>query len=224
MSEGQTLSRLERKKRATLLRIAYAAFIELGDMDLDGLAIQKVMSRADFAFNTFYNYFDSRDHLMSVISNEIIVPWRQAFFDRQGVMDDPAVKLCFLMRLWVREFVRDERFARFVMRNGAFIHRVESVNNTDALEYFRAGQQQNLFTLPPIEAKYVSLGVLSASAALILKENRKADLAETIAERTLVMLGTPAGKAAQIAAMPMMEVESMEFVFQQRLASVLTRT
>ena len=69
-------SRMDLKRRATLLRIHFAAFIELGETDLEGLAINKVMAKSQFDFNTFYNYFGYRDTLMASIMDEIVVPTR----------------------------------------------------------------------------------------------------------------------------------------------------
>ena len=56
------------------------------------------------------------------------------------------------------------------MRNGAFIHKANSISNRDAVAYYQSGADKGLFVLSPVESKYLSLGVLTASAALILRE------------------------------------------------------
>ncbi len=208
------------KRHATLLRICSAAFIELGETDLEGLAINKVMARAQFAFNTFYNYFGDRETLMAQIMDEIVVPWRTSLLERQGPIEDEAVKLGFLIRGWIREFMRDSHFARFAMRNGAFIHKADSISNREAMAYYQSGAEKGLFVLSPVESKYLSLGVLTASAALILRESADISLAERTAQRLLVMLGVEASKAKEIAARPMAEFESLDFIFQRRLEEV----
>ncbi len=216
-------TRMDLKRRATLLRICLAAFIELGETDLEGLAIKKVMAKADFAFNTFYNYFGDRETLMANIIDEIVVPWRTRLLRRQGPIDDEAVKLGFLMRGWIREFARDSHFARFVMRNGAFIHNADAESNRDALAYFQSGARKGLFTLSPVESKYLTLGVLTASAALILRERSDSSLAERVAERTLVMMGVSEQRAREIVDLEFAEVESLDFVFQRHLEEVCSR-
>lgn len=213
-------SRMDLKRRATLLRICFAAFIELGETDLEGLAINKVMAKAQFAFNTFYNYFGDRETLMASIMDEIVVPWRAQLLARQEPCEDEAVKLGYLMRGWIREFIRDDHFARFAMRNGAFIHKADAESNRDAIAYFQSGVDKGLFLLSPVESKYLSLGILTASAALILRERADSSLAERMAKRTLVMLGVSEPRAREIVEMPMVEAESLNFIFQRRLEEV----
>jgi len=208
------------KRRATLLRICSAAFIELGETDLEGLAINKVMARAQFAFNTFYNYFGDRETLMAQIIDEIVVPWRASMLEVQGPIEDEAVKLGFLIRGWIREFMRDSHFARFAMRNGAFIHKANSISNRDAVAYYQSGADKGLFVLSPVESKYLSLGVLTASAALILRERADISLAERTAQRLLVMLGVKDSRAQEIVDRPMAEFESLDFIFQRRLEEI----
>ncbi len=208
------------KRRATLLRICSAAFIELGETDLEGLAINKVMARAQFAFNTFYNYFGDRETLMAQIIDEIVVPWRASMLKGQGPIEDEAVKLGFLVRGWIREFMRDSHFARFAMRNGAFIHKANSISNREAVAYYQSGADKGLFVLSPVESKYLSLGVLTASAALILRERADISLAERTAQRLLVMLGVKDSKAQEIVDRPMAEFESLDFIFQRRLEEI----
>lgn len=213
-------SRMELKRHATLLRICFAAFIELGETDLEGLAINKVMAKAQFAFNTFYNYFGDRETLMARIIDEIVVPWRTCLLEHQQPPEDEAVKLGFLLRGWIREFVRDSHFARFAMRNGAFIHKSNSISNRDAVALFQSGADKGLFLLSPVESKYLSLGVLTASAALILREGADISLAERTACRLLIMLGVDEAKAVEIVERPMAESESLDFIFQRRLEEV----
>ena len=208
------------KRQATLLRICSAAFIELGETDLEGLAINKVMARAQFAFNTFYNYFGDRETLMAQIMDEIVVPWRISMLERQGPIEDEAVKLGFLVRGWIREFMRDSHFARFAMRNGAFIHKADSISNREAVAYYQSGADKGLFVLSPVESKYLSLGVLTASAALILRENSDVSLAERTTQRLLVMLGVKEDKAQEIVDRPMADFESLDFIFQRRLEEI----
>lgn len=214
---------MDLKRHATLLRICFAAFVELGETDLEGLAIKKVMARADFAFNTFYNYFGDRETLMASIIDEIVVPWRTRLLECQGPIEDEAVKLGYLTRGWIREFSRDSHFARFVMRNGAFIHKADAESNRDALRYFQSGAEKGLFTLSPVESKYLSLGILTASAALILRERGESGLAERVAGRMLVMMGVSEVRAREIAEMDFIETESLDFVFQRRLEGVCSR-
>ncbi|MEM7209419.1 MAG: hypothetical protein AAF434_16475 [Pseudomonadota bacterium] len=219
----QTESRMELKRQATLLRICYSAFIELGETDLEGLAIKKVMARAEFAFNTFYNYFGDRETLMAHIMDEIVYPWREKFLQAQARSDDEAVKLGYLLRGWIAEFARDERFARFTMRNGAFHHRANAKSNRDAIDYFTSGAEKGLFLLSPVESKYLSLGLLGASAALILREGATSDLGATVTRRCLVMLGVSDARATEISQMPIAETESLDFLFQRRLEDLRAR-
>jgi len=154
---------------------------------------------------------------MAQIMDEIVVPWRTSLLKRQGPIEDEAVKLGFLIRGWIREFMRDSHFARFAMRNGAFIHKADSISNREAMAYYQSGADKGLFVLSPVESKYLSLGVLTASAALILRESADKSLAERTAHRLLVMLGVKESKAHEIATRPMAEFESLDFIFQRRL-------
>ncbi len=152
--DSSAQSRMALKRRATLLRICFAAFVELGETDLEGLAIKKVMAKADYAFNTFYNYFGDRETLMGCIMDEIIFPWRACFCEAQAPFADEAVKLGYLLRGWIREFARDEHFAKFTMRNGAFHHKADAKSNRDAIDYYASGADKGLFVVSPVESKY----------------------------------------------------------------------
>src|ERR1700739_4967382 len=103
-------ARRQAKTRADLIRAAREIIAERG---LDGLRVSDVTQRADVAFGTFYNQFNTKDDIVEAVVGETIVGLA-ASIEESPVFTDPAEALVASTRAIVRVAYDDPPLARLV--------------------------------------------------------------------------------------------------------------
>jgi AcrR family transcriptional regulator len=108
----QTLSRRERKKletREALLEAAAALFHARG---YDETTIEEITDKADVAKGTFFNYFSSKEELLSELALWSLEQLRAALDIGTGAPASPVARLKLLMRLMYDHASRDIEFSQ----------------------------------------------------------------------------------------------------------------
>lgn len=103
----QTLSRRERKKLETrqgLLEAALALFRENG---YDETTVEEITERADVAKGTFFNYFPSKDALLSDLTVWQFSQLRGALDVDQGAPESPLARIKMLVRFLYEQTLSD---------------------------------------------------------------------------------------------------------------------
>ncbi len=115
----QTISRRERKKLEThqgLLEAALALFREKG---FDETTVEEITEHADVAKGTFFNYFPSKEALLSELAVWQFTQLREALDVNQGAPSSPVGRIKFLMQL-----LHEQTFSDWHLFQRAFVTRL----------------------------------------------------------------------------------------------------
>jgi len=101
--------RIEKKRRATRMRLLSAAYDEICKAGVSELRIKEITERADVGFGTFYNYFDSLYELEIAVLDCVIHDYgrRNVIATRKYSDTDPALVMPISMRLLIRDVTRE---------------------------------------------------------------------------------------------------------------------
>ncbi len=95
-----------RRRAETRTRLLRAAFELFGRPEGRHTQIDDIIRRAGVARGTFYNYFDSRDHLLDVMAYEL----NHGMDEAVAQAPDPATRTCWALRLYIRKAQRDPQW------------------------------------------------------------------------------------------------------------------
>jgi AcrR family transcriptional regulator len=106
------LSRRERKKLETRQGLLEAAHDLFRDKGYEATTVEEITGRADVAKGTFFNYFPSKEALLSEVAVWGIEKLRAALDVSQGAPASPVGRLKLLTRLLYEHHTRDMQLAR----------------------------------------------------------------------------------------------------------------
>lgn len=113
---GIELSRRERKKRETRLKILDAALSLMAERGYDGVKVEEICARADVANATFFLHFSTKASLISAFNEQV----SQKVAERLEGFDLPAIdKLELLRALMLDEWSRHSELLRAIVREAA---------------------------------------------------------------------------------------------------------
>jgi AcrR family transcriptional regulator len=97
MNEG--LSRRERKKRETRLRLMEAALELFQKNGYDDTTVQQIARAADVAKGTFFNYFATKDAILPALVEWRLQEVRDALLPEQGAPASPVARIKMALNL-----------------------------------------------------------------------------------------------------------------------------
>lgn len=218
------VSRHDIRKSLTRKQIAFAAFYEMADAEIEGLAIQKVMKRSGYAFNTFYNHFADREALVQGVIEEVFLPWWRGFMEKVPHDTDPAVYLGLLLRVLVGEFQDNSSMCDFVRRNTSFVlahHSQASFPDEENDAVSRGIQSGRFKAVSETFARTQVFSLMAATASLIRLGEAPGDIAEITAGTILRMLEISEADIETIMTMPLPKTSSLEEVMKFELSQAI---
>jgi AcrR family transcriptional regulator len=117
---------MARKREATRARLLAAAFEVMAESGVDAAKIKDITDRADVGFGTFYNYFETKDHLASAVLDCIIDDLgRRNVFSTQGLRrEDPVLVFPVSTRLVIREAAKTPIWQWWALRPDLLVDRL----------------------------------------------------------------------------------------------------
>ncbi|MEZ5502350.1 MAG: helix-turn-helix domain-containing protein [Halioglobus sp.] len=106
------------RRRKMQLRLIEAALVVFDDKGLEATVIDDVISAAGVARGTFYNYFQTIDELLAALSLELGNDVMRSVERAVEHYADPALRLAFGIRLYLRTVLSYPRVSRFFWRAG----------------------------------------------------------------------------------------------------------
>jgi len=103
----ETLSRRERKKRETRLALLEAALPLLREKGYDQTTVEEITGQADVAKATFFNYFPSKQALVSELLAWRIEQLHETLQVEKGAMDSPMAQFKDLLHRFHGEILKD---------------------------------------------------------------------------------------------------------------------
>src|SRR5246127_5003117 len=92
-------SRLDRRKALTRQALIDAAVRLIAEGRGDRASIQEITETADIGFGSFYNHFDSKEHLFQTASEEVLERWGRMIDRASAGISDPAELFVVGMRI-----------------------------------------------------------------------------------------------------------------------------
>ncbi|MEQ8750170.1 MAG: helix-turn-helix domain-containing protein, partial [Amphiplicatus sp.] len=146
--KGAELSRRERKKLETRLKILDAALTLMAERGYDGVRVEEICERADVANATFFLHFPTKAALISAFNEQV----SQKIAERLEGFDLPAIdKLELLRALMLDEWSRHSELLRAIVKEAAAQDAASLANSSSSLislvsQIVAEGQQSGEFT------------------------------------------------------------------------------
>ena len=111
-----TGTRSDRRRRETHNRLLQAAYTLIAEKGIEFLVIQDITNRADVAFGSFYNYFKSKEEIVSAVI-ELAIEHTADILDRVHSTDKELDEtLNVILRLFLDKCQADPLWTAFVAR------------------------------------------------------------------------------------------------------------
>ena len=104
---SEQMSRRERKKLETRLRLMEAALELFKENSYDDTTVQQIARAADVAKGTFFNYFPSKEALLSELTVWQFSQLRDALDVNQGAPASPLARIKLLVRFLYEQTLSD---------------------------------------------------------------------------------------------------------------------
>jgi AcrR family transcriptional regulator len=195
-------SRMDRRKARTRKALIDAAARLIAEGRGDRATIQEITETADIGFGSFYNHFESKEHLFQTAAEEALERWGQMLDEACAGLDDPAEVFAVSLRISGRLGWTHPDLARFLTGLGLDALDTPRGLAPRALRDIKNGQASGRFTIPDADIALSAvggglLGLLRARQRHPRRINETA--ADHLAEAVLRLLGVPAAEAKKIA-------------------------
>ena len=190
---------LEKRVRSRL-QLLRSAIAMVGCQGGQATSIDDVIAHAGVSRGTFYNYFDSRDHLLSVVAIELSLDFNDAIINALHNENDAAVRGAVGMRHYITKAQREPEWG-WAMVNIA-MH--GPLLGTDTLYHIddtiRRGMESGRFTVKSHQAAVDMLcGTIITGMSSVLTTKPSKSYAQEIALMLLLSVGVKAADAEKIA-------------------------
>lgn len=202
-SDGPPSNRGQRRKERTRRSLLDAARDTISERGVDATTIADIAERADVAFGSFYNHFDSKDTIIEAVIDESIALYADEQVRITSGVDDPALVIAIKTRLAIIKATGDPLWGWFLVRASlAYPHLRRGL-----ADHVRRDVQQGVrlgrFNLPEINVGLAAVGgaiLTGMEAALSGQLGSEAD--RDLAALVLRILGLATEEAAAVAAEP----------------------
>lgn len=201
------LDRSARRRQQTRAALIAAARRVMSEKGADGATITGIAEAADVGFGSFYNYFDSKEDILTAVIAEIVEEHGRSLDALASAIEDPAEVLAISVRHTVRMVDADPTWGAFVVRFGLERERLVTGLSRRMVRDLERGYGERRFDVPDQVGAAVAIGglVLSTMRAR-LAGALDPGCDEPAAEMALRLLGVPRREAARIARRPLPEL------------------
>ena len=195
------VQRRQARTRAGLIAAAQRLFATKG---IEATTIAEIAEEADIAVGSFYNYFETKEDLLTALLASAMTDQLALLQERQAAVDDAAEKISVAHRHLVRLAAGEPDLAWLLVRFEV-PHRIgQAALGEAARKDIHAGIEAGRFTLgDPEVALRASGGALLAVIHSVLLGELDPDCDVEHAAGVLRSLGLPPGEAAEIARRPL---------------------
>ncbi len=195
------VQRRQARTRAGLIAAAQRLFAAKG---IEATTIAEIAEEADIAVGSFYNYFETKEDLLTALLASALEEQLALLQERQAAVEDPAEKISVAHRHLVDLAASDPNLAWLLVRFEV-PHRIgQAALGEAARKDIQAGIEAGRFTLEnPELALQASGGALVAVIHSVLLGELDPACDVEYAAGILRSLGLPAADAAEIAKRPL---------------------
>lgn len=185
------------KMEARILETALRVFAEKGR---DAPVIDDFIRAAGIARGTFYNYFRSTAELLEATSNWLSEDMQNAIEGEVRHIEDPVLRHCTALRLWMRRAESEPAWC-------AFVARIWFTDAKPTTRDIRAGIKSGGFKSPDLRsAEDLSMGTIRQAMLRLLRDPDLKGYGEIVVRHVMHGLGVKAGKIDEMMAIPLPEL------------------
>ncbi len=199
-----TSDRRMRKAEATRTRLVDAARLLIARSGPDAVTIAQITAAADLGIGTFYNYFATRDDIITAVITDTVESMGQRLDAMTKDMADPAEVFASSLRHLMGTAITDPVWAWFVVRIGAAHPALVGILGPRATRDLRRGIEEGRFEIANLAMTAdVVFGALLAAISSYLAGDRSGDQPAQYAELNLRMVGLSREDAAEVCRRPL---------------------
>ena len=189
MGELTRLQRKREKTRSALLNAARGLVCERGH---DKISIQDLTDRADVGVGTFYNYFESKQHVYEAVLEEIRFSFNQQLTELRKPIKDPATILTVTLLYSFQQAQDNEDWRTFLTYSGLGSDHILHQDEEQCLSDIRFGAQRGRFKVDNVQfTSSLIIGMVRHVSREITLGNLSRNSMQETTRYILRMLGLP---------------------------------
>lgn len=203
-ADEKPLGRRERRKLETRGKLLTAARSLIADQGVDATRINEITDQADVGFGSFYNYFESKDAIVSAVVEAVANELGETIAAATADLADAAEVQAVAHRTIIARAAEDPTVGWLMVRLELSHDLVSTALGPYALRDLQRGIDEGRFSVPDLGATLIALGgALLGAVRAVLQGRTGPDPGVAHAVVALQMLGVPADEAAEVARRPM---------------------
>lgn len=199
-----SVNRTQRQRTRNRSKLVAAAAEMMATVGPEGLTVTAVTERADLGTGTFYNYFQTREEIITAVVHDALEATGQRIDALTKDMDDPAEICSVAMRHMVGTAVSDPLWGWLLVRLGLAQEELRNIIGPLHERDVQMGIDTGRFTIPDLTvATAIYFGGLLATMQAHLNGGSSGDPGSVFAEYMLRAFGLAASEAREMAHRPL---------------------
>lgn len=202
-------NRRTKRREQTHARLLQAARVLMSERGFTEVGIAEITAAADVGTGTFYNYFASREELLTAVAEDSVEDIGDALDKDVSILDDPAEAFASSLRHLVRYSLNDRVWGGFLVQMGAAHPALLRILGPRARRDLLRGVEAGRFCIEDLDlATTCTFGSLVAAIQLALESEPREDCDQLYARAMLRMVGVPADEATEVASRPLPDIDA----------------
>ena len=190
---------LEKRER-TRLSLIEAAYRVFARKEADAVTIDDIIAEASVARGTFYNYFQTREDVLTAVAAYLSDEMNQKIWAQSVGINDPAERMAIAIRQFLHQAMRDSTWGWVIVRIGLVAAPLSETIERGVISDLEAGIRLNRFQVDSFQAAIdLVLGTGLMAMRTILQGHKEPDYPEQIAKIILKTMGINDAEAHAIA-------------------------
>lgn len=201
--------RRTKRREQTRARLIKAARELMSLRGFTEVGIAEITEVADVGTGTFYNYFSSREELLTAVAEDSVENIGDALDRDVSVLEDPAEAFASSLRHLVRYSLNDRVWGGFLVQMGAAHPALLRILGPRARRDLLRGVEDGRFCIDDLDlATTCTFGSLVAAIQLALETEVRDDCDQLFARAMLRMVGVPADEATEVASRKLPDIHA----------------
>lgn len=185
------------RTRSSLIEAAYRVFAR---KEAEAVTIDEIIAEAGVARGTFYNYFQTREAVLTAVAASLSDQMNQKIWAQSVAVVDPAERMAIALRQFLHQAMRDSTWGWVIVRIGLVAAPLSETIERGVMSDLEAGIRLHRFEVENTQAAIdMILGTGLMAMRSILAGQTEPDYPEQIAKLILKTLGVAEADAQAIA-------------------------
>jgi AcrR family transcriptional regulator len=208
IAEFEQIKKRRPHRQIARQKLIDAAHSVMSKSGLDGCTISEIVAAAGVGSGSFYNNFQSKEHLARVVFESMLDELGKSIADVALFADDPAIAACFAIRTVIEKAERDSVWGAFMIQLEPTLRMLDAHLRKYAQLGMRQGVEKGRFVVADQKVTVTLLHTMEVGViGAMLRQEISSQQAHASVEYMLRMLGVPQSEAAEYANLPMDELK-----------------